>query len=204
MTDTATTTDAFRARWDNIGRRMLDGDESALRELMTVFGPRLTAYVGRRLGNADDADDLMSRAYERLWRKRELWDPTRGSYLAWARTILRNMITDAYRARASRSNSVHQVLVHDLDDWMTGLPDESRPDLLDDMDREEELDRVMRWMDELNANHRRALLMRARDEMAMADVATATNANENTVKVWIFRAKQTLRARRAAYDAAGG
>lgn len=204
MTDTATTTDAFRARWDNIGRRMLDGDESALRELMTVFGPRLTAYVGRRLGNADDADDLMSRAYERLWRKRELWDPARGAYLAWARTILRNMITDAYRARARHSNRVHQVLVHDLDDWMTALPDESQPDLLGDMGREEELDRAMRWMGELNANHRRALLMRARDEMAMADVATATNANENTVKVWIFRAKQTLRARRAAYDAAGG
>lgn len=200
----STATDTDRERWDSIGHRMRDGDEVALRGLMEEFGPRLTAYVGRRLNNDADADDLMSHVYEKLWRKRETWDSAHGSYLAWVRTLVRHMITDAYRARATRRNRPHRVSVYDPDDWMATLPDEKQTDTLDLLAREEELDRAMDWIDNLSPTHRRALLLRARDEMPTTDIARTLNVNLNTTKVWLYRARKTMRARRAACDAVAG
>lgn len=75
-------------------------DPEAVRQLYDLYFPRLYAYAAYRVGNSDDAEDLVPevflRAVEGLhafeWRHE-------GSFAAWLFRIAQNLVTDNYRER---------------------------------------------------------------------------------------------------------
>lgn len=65
--------------------------------LFRHFGPRIRAFMLKRGGNRQQAEELMQETMMMIWNKAALFDPARGSVSSWVYTIARNVRIDAFR-----------------------------------------------------------------------------------------------------------
>jgi RNA polymerase sigma-70 factor (ECF subfamily) len=72
-------------------------DRAAFKELFHHFAPRVKGYLMRLGAGGAVAEDLAQEAMLTLWRKAELFDPTKASASTWIFTIARNLRIDAVR-----------------------------------------------------------------------------------------------------------
>ena len=66
------------------------------------FRRELTGYCYRMLGSGSEAEDAVQETFLRAWKAGERYDPEIGSLRTWLFAILRNVVIDMGRARASR------------------------------------------------------------------------------------------------------
>jgi len=78
-----------------IGERFAAGDEQALEDCQSRFGPLLLANA-RRVVGPNDAEDVVQTVMIEAWRKRRRYDPSR-PLEAWLLTILRRRAIDLLR-----------------------------------------------------------------------------------------------------------
>ena len=78
-----------------IGKRFAAGDEQALEECQSRFGPLLLASA-RRVVGPNDAEDVVQTVMIEAWRTRHRYDPGR-PLEAWLLTILRRRAIDLLR-----------------------------------------------------------------------------------------------------------
>lgn len=83
--------------------------------LYREFFPKVSAYVGSRIYNRHDAEELVSSILFKAIRKLDSFDPEKASLSTWVYTITRNTVTDFFR---TRKNAVEYADYMDLD----GLP----------------------------------------------------------------------------------
>ena len=76
--------------------------EAGIRRAWLAHGPELGAYARRKLGDRGHAEDALQETFLRAWRSADRFDPTRGTVRTWLYSIMRNLLIDAARARASR------------------------------------------------------------------------------------------------------
>ena len=76
--------------------------EAGIRHAWLAHGPELRAFAFRRLGDRGLAEDALQETFLRAWRKPTTSMPTRGSVRTWLYAIMRNLLVDMARARASR------------------------------------------------------------------------------------------------------
>lgn len=72
-------------------------DVAAFEALFRHFGPKVKAYMMRRAGSPQIAEELMQETMMAVWNKAALFDADRGSPSAWIFTIARNQFISAYR-----------------------------------------------------------------------------------------------------------
>lgn len=78
--------------------RSRDGDRDAFRALyLELHGP-VAAFVGRRVGRREDAEDLVARIFHRLLEQLGAFDVRRGSARIFVLAIARNLVIDHVRA----------------------------------------------------------------------------------------------------------
>lgn len=70
-----------------------------------AYGPRLRAYIRRRVGDLGDADDLLQEVFEELFAAYRLTQPIE-QVAGWLMRVARNRIIDRYRARARESRVI--------------------------------------------------------------------------------------------------
>jgi RNA polymerase sigma-70 factor (ECF subfamily) len=101
-----------------LGQRLKQGDETALRAVIQLLGPRVAGGLKKRHPtlHAEDIEDVLSDASLRLWVSRGQFDPARGSLASWFFIIADNAARDLLRKEARRAE-----LTADLD-W-TAVPD---------------------------------------------------------------------------------
>lgn len=129
-----------RARTDEHARLIqaiaADRDREAFSRLFEYFAPRLKAYLMRAGAPAGAAEDFAQDAMLTVWRKADLFDPSRAGAATWIFTIARNRRLDVLR-REGREAGLPEF---DL------RPDEpERPDdLLAEADEAARLNQAMR------------------------------------------------------------
>ena len=79
-----------------------NGDESALAELYDRFAAALYRAAMLKLGDRQLAEEVLQDTYLALWNRAEIFDPARGSLMAWLATIARNRATDRLRSLGRR------------------------------------------------------------------------------------------------------
>ncbi|MGN6148570.1 MAG: sigma-70 family RNA polymerase sigma factor [Rhizomicrobium sp.] len=72
-------------------------DRAAFEILFSHFAPRVKSYLLRGGAGMALADDLVQEAMLTIWRKAEMFDPTKASASTWIFTIARNLRIDAIR-----------------------------------------------------------------------------------------------------------
>ncbi len=87
-----------------LGRRLVDGDEDAIRELYDRHAAQLFAVAYRTLRERRAAEDVVQEVLIRVWRRRATFDTTR-PIEPWLFRIARNTTYDLVRAAARRPRS---------------------------------------------------------------------------------------------------
>lgn len=155
-------------------------DPSRFAELYELNFARVYAYIARRVGDRDVAQDLTSDVFHKALTSIQSFEWRGVPFAGWLLRIAANMIVD----RSKRSGRE----VSGQDD----LPEPATQPNLVEIDRQ---GRLFRLVEQLPADQRRVIGMRFAEEKSIREIATALGRSEGAVKQLQFRALQNLRAR---------
>ena len=148
--------------------------------------PKVYAYVASLLRDRSAAEDVTAAAFERAYRKRRSFRPSRGSAEAWLFGIARNAALDELRRRKRRA----PLLTEPEDVWST--PAEEQADAA--------LDRlsVRAALATLDAADRDLIALKFAGGLSNAELARVLGLSESNAGTKLHRAVEKLR--KACHD----
>lgn len=158
-------------------------DPSCFAELYELNFARVYAYIARRVGDRDAAQDLTSDVFHKALASIHTFEWRGVPFAGWLLRIAANMIVDRSK-RGTREITGQE----DLPD----LPDPGAKPRLVEAD---ESARLFLLVEQLPADQRRVIGMRFAEEKSIREIAQALGRSEGAVKQLQFRALQNLRAR---------
>jgi len=158
------------------------GDAAAYEALLREIVPALRVFVGARLRETSAAEDVVQNVLLSLHRARHTYEPSR-PFGPWLRTIARNAISDALRARGRRAERE------------TSLPDADRiADLREPARGDAPLSaRMERALAELPPAQREAVELIHVRELSVLEAATRAGVSVSALKVRAHRGYKALR-----------
>jgi RNA polymerase sigma-70 factor (ECF subfamily) len=157
-----------------------DRDEALVHAVYDEHGRALLAYATRLTGDRAAAEDIVQETLIRAWRHPDVLTNGKGSARGWLLTVVRNLVTDRYRAKAARPQEVAEN------------PD-SPPVVRDHADSVVASVTVMAALDELSEDHRGVLDQIYFQGRSLGEAATALGIPAGTVKSRSYYALRALR-----------
>lgn len=156
-------------------------DPTRFAELYECNFERVYAYVCRRLGNRDEAQDVTSEVFQQALANLHKFEWRGVPFTAWLLRIASNAIADRWR-RSSREQQPNE--------------NDPEPYPVDPVNIEEVERRatVFRLVAMLPADQRRVIEMRFSEEKSIREIAALLDRTEGAVKQLQFRGIQSLRA----------
>jgi RNA polymerase sigma-70 factor, ECF subfamily len=165
-------------------RRLVSGDEDAIRTLYGRFARPVFGMGLRILGSRAASEELTQDVFLAAWRKAERYDAARGRLSTWLMTIAHNLAVDRLRREAGRVPTATDGLDEVA---QVGVSDE---DAL--IDRED----VRRVMEDLTTGERRLLNLAYFQGWTAREISEADGIPLGTVKT---RLRATLIKLRKAH-----
>jgi RNA polymerase sigma-70 factor, ECF subfamily len=154
-------------------------EEDGVRAAYRAYGAELYGFASRSLGDHGLAEEAVQETFLRAWRAAERYDPAIAPLRTWLYSIMRNVVIDLSRARASRPAVTDgQVTVQVTEDEFDAA--------LVSWQVEEGLRR-------LGEDHRRILVETYYRARPYAEVAAELGIPEGTVKSRVYYALRALR-----------
>jgi len=157
-------------------------DPSRFAELYELNFARVYAYIARRVGDRDAAQDLTSDVFHKALASLNTFEWRGVPFAGWLLRIAANMIVD----RSKRGT--REITGQELSD----LPDLDKRPKLEEADQ---CARLFALVDQLPKDQRRVIGMRFAEEKSIREIAHVLGRSEGAVKQLQFRALQNLRAR---------
>ena len=155
-------------------------DSSRFGELYELNFARVYAYVVRRVGDRDAAQDLTSDVFHKALASIQGFEWRGVPFAGWLLRIAANMIVDRSK-RGGRE--------------VTALDDTPEPSTQVNLEEIDQSARLFRLVEQLPADQRRVIGMRFAEEKSIREIAHELGRSEGAVKQLQFRALQNLRAR---------
>ncbi len=157
-------------------------DPEAFGELYDMHFDRIYAYIHRKIGDRQVAEDLTADTFLKALAHIQHYRYTGQPFAAWLYRIAANVVIDYYR--------VHRPTVQ-LDEGLSaaGVGPEPEEAALALDDRQA----VSRALQALSPDQQDVVLMRFAGDMKLKDIAAAMGKTEGAVKALLFRALNTLR-----------
>jgi RNA polymerase sigma-70 factor (ECF subfamily) len=152
--------------------------ERDVREAYAAHSGELYGFAMRSLGDAGLAEEAVQETFLRAWKAGERYDPEIGSLRTWLFAILRNVVIDLGRARASRPRVGPE----------TGIEPSVEP--LEQALLAWQVEEAMRRIGE---DHRRVLLETHFKARPYAEVAEEMGVPEGTIKSRVYYGLKALR-----------
>lgn len=175
-------------------QRLAEGDQAALEIVYRMTRVKLFGICLRILGDRKEAEDALQDVYVNLWQRADRYDPTRASPISWLATFARNRAIDRLRTGKVRRGAVGIEAA-------APLPDKSplADALLVDAEQTAQIHKCIASLDERTRTHIRAAFF---DGKTYAQLAEQADVPLGTMKSWIRRGLQRLRACLEASEAA--
>jgi RNA polymerase sigma-70 factor (ECF subfamily) len=171
-------------------------DPTRFGELYEINFERVYAFIARRVGDRDAAEDLTSDTFHKALAGLPRFEWRGVPFAAWLLRIAANAIADRGQ-RAGRELAV---------DDPPELSEEASADI--DLEEVEHRARLFRLVEQLPPDQRRVIAMRFAEEKSIREIAGALGRTEGAVKQLQFRGLQSLRAqinnRKPPFDSAQG
>ena len=173
--------------------RTKDDDEDAFRALVEATEDRVYGTVVKMLGGVEGAEDLAQRVYVRIWQARKRYEPT-AKFSTWMFSIARRLVLNERRGRSRRGVVFGEP-----------LPDRTprEPATIDSPSSHAAASELARAIDNALASlpeeQRTAIILRRYDEMPYEDIAKVLETTVPAVKSLLFRARESLRVKLAAW-----
>lgn len=156
------------------------GDLDSVRALHDGYAGPLYVFAVRRLGDAEEAEEVVQDTLVRAWRARDRYDATRGPVAAWLFAIARNLVIDRTRRREARPDDAP-------------LPTLAEP--VDEIDRMLEAWQVADALSGLSVAHREVIFACHYRGHTVREAAVLLGVPEGTVKSRLYYALRALRLR---------
>lgn len=153
-------------------------DPSRFGDLYEIHFERVYAFVSRRMGSRDVAEDLTSDVFRKALANLKQFQWRGAPFAAWLFRIAANTIAD---------HAKHVVREMSSDEDPPEVP--AQPDL----DQAERQGRLFRLVGELPEDQRRVVVMRFAEEKSIREIAREIGRTEGAVKQLQFRGLQNLR-----------
>jgi RNA polymerase sigma-70 factor, ECF subfamily len=156
----------------------LDEDDG-VRAAYRAYGAELFGFASRSLGDRGLAEEAVQETFLRAWRAADRYDPSIAPLRTWLYSIMRNVVIDLSRARASRPG---------VADGETAVQPGA-----DEFDSALVSWQVEEGLRRLGEDHRRVLLETYYRARPYAEVAAELGIPEGTVKSRVYYALRALR-----------
>nr|WP_295867574.1 RNA polymerase sigma-70 factor [uncultured Chitinophaga sp.] len=163
--------------------RLRHGEEDALRSLLDLLGPKVLAYCKKKVGNDEDAEELLLDIFLKLWHFREKIDQTADVQVLLF-TIARNHILNFIRQKATRQLA-------------TIAPEETMPQQEDAvrqrMDYNELFSQYQQVLEKLGEKQRAVFRMSREEGLSHREIADKLGISIRTVEAHIHSSLKTIR-----------
>src|SRR5580692_5304667 len=183
---------SLKAAQEASERRLIEAaqqDPSRFAALYEIHFERVYAYVSRRLGNREAAEDITSEVFQHALANLPRFEWRGAPFGSWLMRIASNAIADRWR-RHARENATALA-----DDPVSNEPNP------EEVEMRAQLFRLVRA---LPVEQRRVIEMRFAEEKSIREIAVALGRTEGAVKQLQFRGMQTLRTEAAKASTAAG
>ncbi len=155
-------------------RQMNVGDKEGLREVYEEYVSYIYGIVFQMLGNRENAEDITSEFFIRLWEKSASYKPGSG-HRGWMATIARNMVIDFIRKHKRE----------ELTDTFEDVVDENaRTGTVEDQVIHQSL--IKDALDSLSEKEREVIHMKVMGNMTLKEIAAVLKVPMGTV-AWRYR-----------------
>jgi len=166
--------------------RLQRRDPQALAELYDRYGQTVYRLILRMVRDAGLAEDLVQETFLRVWNRAGGFDSDRGAVGPWLLAVARNRAIDYLRCQGNRmANSVE-------------LNETEHPELFVDVPADvlafDLARQVKRALDRLDAQPRQAIELAYFEGLSQTEIAERMGQPLGTVKTWMRRAIQQMRA----------
>ena len=184
----------FRGRYDQeVGRLEIseiislieqtkEGDRGAFEALMCAYSRFVYSLAFRMLGRRADAEDVFQETFFRAWRHLNSFR-SGGNFTHWIKRIATNLCIDRLKAR-KRQQAYEKDQVEQVGSW------EGKEQYAE----EQEHLRLNQLLAQLPVNHRAAVVLFYLEDRSVEEVARTLKQKPATIKVWLFRARQKMKA----------
>ena len=156
----------------------IDGQQSAIHELVNRFRGQVFGLCYRMLGQREDAEDATQETFVRVVKNLHRWDPTR-AFEPWLLTIAGNRC----RTKLARRKRRPSVLTLDYP-----IPDATVEHRKAELLAEE----IQLGLTGVREEYREAFLLFHQQEMSYLEIAETMEVPLGTVKTWVHRARREL------------
>lgn len=152
--------------------RLMARDETALREVIDVFGAKVHGLARRVVTEPSMAEEVTQDTFLALWRRPGAFDPARGTLGSFLLAVARNKAIDLVR-REEAFKRTREALFAEA---------ESQPAARDDSPRVDEREEVSSALKQLSPVHREAIVLAYFGGRTYREVATELGIPEGTAK----------------------
>ena len=175
----------------DIIERVLGGDNDAFSLLVEKYQTKVYNLALRMSGNEDDAFDLAQDSFVRAWRNLGSFQ-FESSFSTWLFRLTSNICLDFLRAKKRRAAVSLTVTDEEDEESQLAVPDPGKtPE--EAVIAAEDRALLTRALNELPADQRQILTLRAIDDLSYAEIAEILHLQEGTVKSRLSRARTALR-----------
>ena len=182
--------------------RVALGDRQAFEALYRGSCAQLFGIVLRINGERAQAEEVLQEVFVTVWRVAANFDQRQGQVMTWLTSIARNRAIDSLRRRASEPVTVSRFgtlgpsggMADDDDDDLLEHQASEDPGPLDLLDRASSRHALERCMEALSGEQRSSLALAYYQGFSHAEVALHLSQPLGTVKSWVRRGLQGLRA----------
>ncbi|MCB1122928.1 MAG: RNA polymerase sigma factor [Verrucomicrobiae bacterium] len=165
-------------------RRVAQGDTIALAPLFDRWKLPLISFFYRSLGSQADAEDLVLKTFEQVWRAAPRYRHE-ARFASWLFAIGRNELRHELRRRKRKPL---EPVDPDLLEWTIGSEAVETEHHTREMEEE-----LLQALQTLPEKQRSALLLTAAEELSPAEIAATLGMSINALYVTLHRARNALR-----------
>ncbi|MBR5523570.1 MAG: sigma-70 family RNA polymerase sigma factor [Akkermansia sp.] len=167
-----------------------DKSEQAMRELIERHQQAVFAFAYRMLGNTADAEDITQRAFIRVWKAADTYEPE-AQFSTWLFTIVKHLVYNESRRRQRK----HSVSLNEYEGHAPALLQDKENAISphDALLQRELGEQVNKAIASLPEKARMAIQLRRFQDMSYEDIAQILDTSVSATKSLIFRARQQLK-----------
>ena len=167
----------------HIIKEILNGKTNRYEYFLDKYGQQVFAWVARIVSCQEDAEELTQDVFLKAFQRLSSFK-AESSFSTWIYRI-------AYNAAISATRKQNHDVLHLDDTVFANLSDTQVDEALED-DSEEQLKRLSRAMEKLNADERALLTLYYMEEKPLAEVAFILGMTESNTKVKLHRIRKKL------------
>lgn len=172
---------------EHLVARSAMGDRLAFADLYQATSAKLFAVLLRILKNEELAEDALQDVFIKVWHKAKEYHAGKGAVMTWLLSIARYRAIDMLRRAKSavQTDSADDVLENSAAD---------QPDLVELTGRAVDNDRLNTCLDELESPRRACLVLAYCEGYTHDELSRRLGSPVGTIKSWIRRGLQALKA----------